>query len=1757
LGDVVGFCDQLALLVSGIKGEFQREVQARDLFLFWGIETEGKLPLQLTFSLVLVFRSPVANLIWLLELRLPLIMLRAHVAYCWKGISRMRLTLQGISPISKSWVGRVLCILVLYSSFVIAAVAQANIKDLSQHGAVAGGPSVTVTVLGQGLTSTNPSSVCWGPDGISGCTSELAMTLVSSTTATVTIPATLLSQPGLFWIQFSSISPPGVLAIPFRVTKPTIDSISPAQVMAGASAFILTINGSGFITGGGWFGGFPLAAITTVLWNGVPLTTTVPAQTDTIFPNQLQAAVPAGLIAQAGQATITLSTTGNVSGSATVSINPGSVPSPPTVTTLSPGSATAGSSGIELTVNGSNFVSGSVVRWIDSDRLTTFISSTQLRASIPASDLTVMGIASVTVFSPSGGGLSNGKIFFINHPTPTITSLNPSTVIAGTTPGGFGLTVEGSNFVNTSVIQVNGSAVTTTYVSGARLTGAIPIGLASSGRTYSVTVYSPDAGGGRTSNASSYVVAYPGPTISSINPARIAAGSGAFTLTVIGTGFFPDDGFGYTTVRWNGTPLATTFVSSTQLTATVPASYVVGSGIANISVFTPSPGGGSSTNQTFTVNDSDTVPPIVTMTEPGNGSTVTGVITVSGSATDNVGVIGVQFLLDGTPIGTEDLSAPYSTTLDTAPLSGGNHTLSARARDAAGNIGTAAAVTVSKSAGTGGLSAIEREALIALYTSTNGANWTNRGGWLGAAGSECSWFGVTCANSNRLTAVSLSSNNLVGTLPLELRNMTNLQSLFLSYNQLGGSIPAELGNLTNLIDLRLDGNALSGSIPPELGNLTNLQVLFLDFNRLSGNIPARLGNLANLLSLSLSGNQLGGIIPAELGNLTNLEVLNLSRNLLSGSIPARLGDLTNLLFLDLGTGSHIVDGIHQLTGSTQPGNQANLQEFALPTNKLGGSIPPELGKLTNLQTLRLDSNQLNGSIPRELGNLTKLQTVDLSANQLSGSPIVLGDLTNLQELYVESNQLSGSIPAQLGNLTNLQILSLAWNALFATDSALRTFLNSKAGSWENTQTVAPSNLSATALTPSSIQVTWQTIPYTSDAGGYRVRYSTTPGGSNTLFGTTPNKAASSLTVTGLNPATTYYFVIETVTSPHSNNQNQVVSQASNEVTATTPPRSGVVDTVPPVVTITSPSDGSTVTGVITVSASATDNVGVIGVQFLLDGTPIGAEDLSAPYSTTLDTAPLGAGNHALSARARDADGNTGTAADVTVSKQAAPTISSLSPNTTTAGGIGLTLTVNGTRFGSGAVVQWNGTPLATTFVSTTQLTASVPASLIANPTTIQVTVAAGGVTSNSATFSVIAGPTISSLNPSTMTAGAAAFSLTVNGTGFASISTVRWNGASLPTTFVSATQLTASVAASLVAMADTATVTVVSGTLASNGVSFSITAPIDTSPPTVTITSPINGSTVTGVITVLATATDNVGIVGVQFLVDGTTFGEVTTAPYRVTIDTPLTSGTHTLSATARDAAGNRSTGTVTISFQSVSLTITNLPQGPVRGAEQPKPKVTASAPISAEISGKMELSFTHNADSAMDRNPEVVFSTGSATIDFTIPANGSEAVFGGNAEDPCLKASGFKEACFQSGTVAGTVRLNVTLQKGAASVTSTSRTVTVDRIPPVVSDVKLNRTSGGLEVVIMGYSTPRSLRSASFTFSAKAGATLTNATHTLTLDAAAATWYDSDPGKGQGSQFRMAVPFTFSGDVNALGSVSVILTNGSGTSEARSGNLP
>jgi hypothetical protein len=449
--------------------------------------------------------------------------------------------------------------------------------------------------------------------------------------------------------------------------------------------------------------------------------------------------------------------------------------------------------------------------------------------------------------------------------------------------------------------------------------------------------------------------------------------------------------------------------------------------------------------------------------------------------------------------------------------------------------------------------------------------------------------------------------------------------------------------------------------------------------------------------------------------------------------------------------------------------------------------------------------------------------------------------------------------------------------------------------------------------------------------------------------------------------------------------------------ATPPP-----DTAAPSVTLTAPSNGATVSSTVTVTASASDDVAVLGVRFKVDGIDLGAEDQSAPYSVAWNTTQLSNGNHTLTATARDATGNVRTSSVVTVNvnNTTAPPAQSGGPlaaysfnagsGTTVADVSGNSNTLN---LVNGAV--WGGGKYgnAVLFDGSNDYAVAAAANGALNLTGHNFTLSAWvNPRSNSGWQLIVDKPYTSGHSPpyfdwsmhrENSTGRLNAF-LGCEGLQRPSNSSVPLNtwthvavtydGTALRHYINGVLDRSTSVSCNITNTnsrpirvgangAGTETmnglvddVRIYNRTLsgaeiqADMGTSLSgDPAPSpDTIAPSAAITAPANGAAVSGTATVSANASDNVGVVGVQFKVNGTNYGsEDQSAPYSVAWNTTqLANGNHTLTAAARDAAGNVATSA------GVTVNVTNSPSTP------PTVSLTAN-PTSVPSGSSSTLSWT------------------------------------------------------------------------------------------------------------------------------------------------------------------------------------------------------
>ncbi|EYU30318.1 hypothetical protein MIMGU_mgv11b015578mg [Erythranthe guttata] len=303
-----------------------------------------------------------------------------------------------------------------------------------------------------------------------------------------------------------------------------------------------------------------------------------------------------------------------------------------------------------------------------------------------------------------------------------------------------------------------------------------------------------------------------------------------------------------------------------------------------------------------------------------------------------------------------------------------------------------------------------------------------------------------------LSYINLGDNNLIGTIPLGMFNISTIEQFKVDFNDIHGTIPSTIGlTLPNLKLLVLGKNQFSGRVPISLSNVSSLELLVLSVNNFNGIMP-RFGGLSKLDSLYAAETLIEDDISfiSSLTNCTSLRVLDLGDNpLITGSIPETIANMSTLFDRLRIYGTQIVGRI-----PAGIGNLIRLTRLQLSYNNIEGPIPLSIGRLFNLRVLNLEDNRITSDAPSAFGNLTFLYSLSLQINNFSGIiPTSLVNCTTMRELdlsrnnfigpipreiliptsYVfwnlSYNELTGSIPVEVGSLTKVEVLDFSNNRL--------------------------------------------------------------------------------------------------------------------------------------------------------------------------------------------------------------------------------------------------------------------------------------------------------------------------------------------------------------------------------------------------------------------------------------------------------------------------------------------------------------------------------------------------------------------------------------------------------------------------------------------------------------------------------------------------------------------------------------------------------
>ena len=748
----------------------------------------------------------------------------------------------------------------------------------------------------------------------------------------------------------------------------------------------------------------------------------------------------------------------------------------------------------------------------------------------------------------------------------------------------------------------------------------------------------------------------------------------------------------------------------------------------------------TSASVTVTVSNTttDTTPPTVSITAPSNGATVSGTVSVTATASDNVGVASVQFQLDGANVGALDTTSPYAYSWNTTTASNGSHTLRAIAKDAAGNSTTSASVTVTVSnvADTTAPSVPAGLTATAVSSSQINLSWTASTDNVGVTGYKVyrggAQIGTSPSTSYQDAGLTASTSYSYTVAAYDAAGNTSAQSASATATTQaassgGGGIPTTLGwyqipntMMSSICPSYSDIQATEGCA----GVVNDWGSGLADTKRSrlivwGGGHNGYYGN--EVYSLNLSANPITMTLLRDASHGTAISNLSTCPDTYSDGTPAPRHTGGGLEYLPTQDVYHTHGWGLPPCGSFGNGMwwfNPNTNAWLPEKNPSGGPQPQSEGSVANEAydsvtdaIYRFEVNtQVFWKYDPSANSWTQLQAYGSGCSGTRSTAVI----DPVRRFYFCSSNSGGFWKISLSSpYTETQLNATGCNGLttdggagMAYDSTQKLIVL-----WQGGDTVYqynPDTNSCTSVTYSggpgataangtygrfryfpalgvfalvnrynqnayllrlttssgtsgstgpaisavgvnSISQTSGTVTWTTDVSSTsQVEYGTTIAyGTLTTLNSTMVTSHSQV-LSGLTAGTLYHYRV------HSKNSSGVESVSGDFAFST----NNTSDTTPPSVSITSPVSGASVSGTVSVTANASDNVGVASVQFLLDGVNLGPLDTSSPYQLSWNTTTASNGTHVLSAIALDAAGNAGNAVGVAVTVSNSGTTSS-------------------------------------------------------------------------------------------------------------------------------------------------------------------------------------------------------------------------------------------------------------------------------------------------------------------------------------------------------------------------------------------------------------------------------------------------------------------------------------------------------------------
>ena len=1007
----------------------------------------------------------------------------------------------------------------------------------------------------------------------------------------------------------------------------------------------------------------------------------------------------------------------NTGGGTTTPVQPA-----PSITSITPTSLTAGAAATNLTVNGASFTSSTAVQVGGSLEATTYVSSTQLTAAVPASQLASGGTLSVIATDTTGSSSSGGAInLTVNNPVPTLSSIVPATLTAG--GAATTVSVAGTGFDPSTVVQVNGSARSTSFASSTQVNAILTAQDLATAGSLTLLASNPAPGGGMSSSMN-VAVNNPAPGSIALNPSTVTTGAtAATTVTITGSNFVSAS-----TVQISGTSRATTYVSATELTFQLTVADQTAAAKLSVTVVNPTPGGGTSTAATLTVA-APTPTPVLTSLSPSQftaGSPATTIYTF-GSYLQ----AGCTILWNGTAITTTTFSSTYYGTYLGAAVSA---SLIASAGTASITVNCPAAPAISNAL----TATISNPPAPTLTSMSPQYGPINAATTLTLYGANFTASTTVSFNGTQLTPSSVSSSSLTVNVPVSANYLPGNDTVTVTNPPPGGGTTSALlfSAYVPIVNNSMIYNPTNGllylSVPGSVG--APLGNSIVPMNPATGALgtPIYVGSEPNKMALTADGQYLW----VGLDGASTVRKVNLQTN--TAGLQFSLGNANSGIYNSPPVAIALV-AIPGATDSVAVYGNVGSYTSALRIYDNGVARGTVTGSTNGVYSYSLMADGIRNEIYGG-GSGYGVYTISNSGPVLKTSNFNISPATSS---FDEMQLLNGSIYTDYGKIYDAESATLlgtlyqsgttvALGATFADAASGKIFVldNSQGSTYSNYTQIQVFSLADYTATGATIPITVPYFPSNSSAYVYPTRMSRwganglafrTPFGIYSLESNAVSDLSSKTADLGLKLAST-----GSTTTGGSTVFTATISNGGPS-TATDVVLTAQAPTIGSLVSVT-PSSGSCAVGAsITCALGSLGNGASTAVTFTVAQTVAGNSTVSAQVSASSPD-PVSSNNTA-----------TLTASVTGDLYSLAPSLTSVAPAAIQAGSLDTTVTVVGKNFSAASTVFLGSAALKTSYVSTTQMTATIPAAQLTSlgwtPLAV-VNSSPGGGTSNALPVSV-------------------------------------------------------------------------------------------------------------------------------------------------------------------------------------------------------------------------------------------------------------------------------------------------------------------------------------------------------------------------------------------------------------------------------------